>query len=499
VRRAGLIAGAVLLVLAGGWTALWFAGRGEVAALLDAEIARLEARGTTVEYATREIGGFPAGYTVALTEVVATTPEGHVARLPRLDASVALADPDRLTLRLPPEARLELAATAGRLAGPIAIESEDARLVLDRSPAGGGAREARLEAASLTAVRAEADATEAAPTSGAVTLADLEAVLTEPAPGEEGAARRLLARAARLDALASAPAAVDGTRDGRVRMDARLAEPFVSADLPERLGPAPEGRVELRTGLLHLDLARDDTDEAPGGRTTATAARLSLAAAREAGVLDGTLSLDEVSLLAAPTDPEARLSGALAAGRVEIGLVEPVARTAAAQPFEVRVLGEAIEPDEELWTALDPGRALAREPIRLDAAITGRTREGRAPTGTAIEDLGEAEARLLVELLGARVEGEGRLVVPPAGVDGAPPARGEARLVLEDSMALLRDLAAAGYLSPSQAQLGMILADNYARPGETPSTLIVEVAVADGMVSINGTPVAPVEALPLPR
>lgn len=520
MRRGVVVAGAVAGVVVVGWTAFWFAGRSEVEARVDAEIARLEAEGTTVAYEDRGIGGFPFGYAARFEGLRVTTPDGHVLTMPRLDAALSLFDAERLVVTLPPEARAEIAETApGTLPGPVDLAFEDARVVFEPAPETVGGRRTRVEAASIGAVRGEADAAGADAPVGAVEAFDVDAVLDEPGLGAER--RRLSLRLGRLDALASGtrPRAAGGAGAQRFSIDARVADIALSADLDPAAAMTPDGRVEIDTGLAHVDFAsRDRGTIAPGGdaaaategdaapasagsgRSRVTVARLSSRGERRGGVVETETTLETVGLLVEPADPEARVRGALAVERVAVAAVEPIARTPSPQPFRLGLAVEGLSPDGTMWRALDPDGALARGPIAFDATIEGRTREGRVGTGqAALMDLGEATASVRLDALGARLDGEGRLTVPKAGVSGAPPAVGEARLVLEDSMALLRDLTAAGYLTPQATQVAMILADNYARPGDTPETLIVDLAVADGMLSINGAPVAPVEALPLPR
>lgn len=502
MTRAGIAAGGVVAVLVLGWTVAWFVGRGEVGAAFDAEIARLEARGIAIDYDDREIGGYPFAYTITLDAFSARLPEGHVFSGEDLVARTGLVATNRVTLTMP-SATLDLAAPKDAPSAAFALESEEARLVLFRAEGRDGEAVARLDAPAMTVTRLDTDRLGETRRGGALEATEVEASLDD-ALAEAAGERRLTIRAARLDAMTLAPSAEGETAPDRGGATLRIADPVVTAT--GVFGPDfdGDGRVEIATGLVHAAFDAPETapieGEGPsGGEARSTIARLSGAFSREDEVVEGRLIAETVGITAEPNDPAARLRGGIAVERVEIAATEPGPLAPGAQPFALSLAAAGVEPDETMWTSLDPDGALAREAMTLDATVEGRTQILRPAEGAAILSLAEAEARLRLDALGARLEGEGRLEVPAVEDIDQPPATGEARLRLFGSMDLLRDLTRAGYLAPMQAQTALILAEQYTRPGETAEELIVDLTIGDGMLSINGVPTVPVERLPLPR
>ncbi|MEL6774969.1 MAG: DUF2125 domain-containing protein, partial [Pseudomonadota bacterium] len=204
-RILALSAGAVVLI-AGGWSALWFAGRGTVEEAIDLELERLARSGVTVETGPREIGGFPFGYTVTAPDVSLTSDQGLSLTLPSLLGMVETGVDARVTLMLPPTGTLTIEEAASLAlpdwamppAGRYDLTFDQAVVTLGRAPAGSG-RGASVTALGIAATpadrgTAEADegsegATQTAPLDARLSLGELEATIVLPQPGPDAMRR----------------------------------------------------------------------------------------------------------------------------------------------------------------------------------------------------------------------------------------------------------------------------------------------------------------------
>ncbi|RMH47523.1 MAG: DUF2125 domain-containing protein, partial [Alphaproteobacteria bacterium] len=90
MKRLALVIATAAALLAAAWAGAWFYFRGEAAALLDAEEARLAALGGRVGYDRREIGGFPTAFRVDYAGLTLTLPDGTAAALPTVRGEVSV-------------------------------------------------------------------------------------------------------------------------------------------------------------------------------------------------------------------------------------------------------------------------------------------------------------------------------------------------------------------------------------------------------------------------
>ena len=90
-----------MVVAAAVWSAIWFAGRGQIEDQMELELARLEANGTIVTWQDRNIGGFPFGYEVVADQVAVTNRDnGILVRIPEVVSQAEASDIDRVETRL---------------------------------------------------------------------------------------------------------------------------------------------------------------------------------------------------------------------------------------------------------------------------------------------------------------------------------------------------------------------------------------------------------------
>jgi hypothetical protein len=100
VSKYGILAG-VVAVLAAGWTGGWYYLTGQAETLMDAELAKLKARGVTVTCPERSIGGFPFRFEVrCAAPTVAVERTGMTAKVTALRAVALLYNPTHAIIEL---------------------------------------------------------------------------------------------------------------------------------------------------------------------------------------------------------------------------------------------------------------------------------------------------------------------------------------------------------------------------------------------------------------
>ncbi|MEM6945463.1 MAG: DUF2125 domain-containing protein [Pseudomonadota bacterium] len=513
MKRIGLYAVVAVAVVAGGWSALWFLGRGEITDRLALEAERLAARGVTLSYEGERVEGFPFGYTLFLDRLsVAGKDAGPRLEIPGLEARLDAKAPGTVVVSLPPEMTLSLPAEDAPR--EIGIESEG--LVLTLSEAGGGARRAHLAGRSLLLVEAapEDRAEDAVGLAGvALDLQGLDATLAAGAPAA-GAIAKLAARADRLETIVTGT----GRRGEALRLftytvDTQAEAPILIAELtldarPLELALA-EGLAEipisasLQTGPTDVVVgtaAAAGTSSVRGdpadGRFTigygSGAAVLTLAD----GLLDTSLTLEAARLLSEPADEDVAFRGPVAINRVDFAYKAPTVEAEAMSPIRLRAAAGKITPGDEIWEALDPEGELDRRPMEVVLELEGTARLAGEDAAVPAE-LGNLEIRsAFLDTLGMTFRATGSLeFLQPQMLP-----IGTIELKADRSMQALRDLVAAGLLEPVAAETAMLLAANYARAGDDPEELRATVAFGEEGVFLNGLPIAgPVGAIPAPR
>lgn len=456
--RKWLIGGAAALALvAAGGAALWVWGKGRMEREIDARLATL-GPALSLGWSAREVTGFPFAYVARFRDFTAG---GEAWRLsaPWAEVTIDADDLRRAVATFAPE-------------GSLTVETPGAPpLVFDLAQRGFAAEiralddrvETDLAFDSLTlaapeGLRIAAEAGALVHVGGApgvhVIGGDIDAVAVDwpgsaGAPGD-GAAGEARLRGVRLEGR--------GSGLGAPGLAAFLAAPGAAAELvveAEALSAraeGPRGEREVESGPAAFRLALGN-------------GRLAYAAEAEGARVAG----------AAP--------GALAVGRLAAAIEAPTLPGAAPQPWMARLSLEGAAPDAALWTRLDPGGALPRDPLSAvvelggEAEMTGPLSGSGAGLVTRSLEIREARA----EGLGAALSATGRLDTP-AGSD-APEGVVEIRAAgLEP---LLEALAAAGAVAPETKALAQALIGVYARPAED-GGLVAEIELREGGVWANG-------------
>jgi len=481
MRRAGRICIAAGLIGAALWSGAWLAGRAVLSERMDTGLAALAAEGVTVEIGTREIGGFPFGYTARLSEVALSAADGTGVTLPDLSGGVSVTDPDRAAARFPPSFDVSLPAGGGTRR--VAVES--AGLILSAEGVTGKDRRARLTADRLSLT----DATDGH-------RLDLIGLRGEARPPAGGTAPRGSTRIDRLDFSTLMALPAGGTARLTARLDGVRVEGETSfarlADLGRMLAgssrAAGHGALVLSAAGLTLDLTVEGAGPADDGHLSIATGPLSarLGVDRgdmraEAGIASLRLGLDA---------PGRALSGTLGTGPVEAVYAIPLGPTETLQPASLGLAIADAVPDAALWRALDREAALPREAMDLALDLSGSLRltrpfaEARPGALPPIEPGTLTIERLHLSGLGAAAEAEGAVEFAPGGQ--AP--TGEIRVTLDGALDLVRRLHAAGLIGQQSVQRLAVALASFTRPGADPGRLVSRIAFDDGALSVNGEP-----------
>lgn len=483
-------------VMAVVWTGLWVAGRGEVAAGLDAQLSAMEARGLAVEHGARRIGGYPFGYEAVVEDVVLEDAgSGLVARLPRLVGASDLAAPGRVTARLPARFEVDLPVPAALRRGmpdlpdtlSLEIESRGLALTVDGAPGRGG--RARLSAESVMLIHAGADR----PLSFAVEIAELDASLSRP-PATGGAPARLSVGAGRVEALGAmvAPEGPRRTLDIRgegLSLTARADRP--GAAMLAAFAPG-EGRRPLEAALsggpVTARMAVEGDPETPDGAVELSAQIVSGVLSLADRALDLRLGADRSRLEVMPAGAGAALAGALDASQIEARYRTPMGPTEEMRPLGLEVSVVRLAPDERLWRRLDPAGQLSREPADLTLHLDGTGRLTKPPAarrpGEAFPlEIGNLEIRAAkLSGLGARATAEGQVEF----VQPVARPHGRVELRLDGALGLLRGLQEAGLIDEQALQLAAITLSTYTRAGRGRDTLLADISMDMDGIRVNG-------------
>lgn len=229
---------------------------------------------------------------------------------------------------------------------------------------------------------------------------------------------------------------------------------------------------------------------------------------RSAGTgIEVTISDEGLALGFRSDDVVARMEGgglpvplAYEAERAAASLSMPVAKGNAAQDFALSLDLAKLTLSEDIWAMVDPAASLPRDPANLTVDLSGRGKllvDLFDEAAMAALEAGDSSAfaperlvldRLLVELAGARLTGEGAVDIEPGGEeDEMPPAEGAVDLRLEGGNGLLDRLVVMGIVPKDQAMTVRMMAAMFTEAVEDEDTLTSRVEIKkDGSVTLNG-------------
>jgi len=193
------------------------------------------------------------------------------------------------------------------------------------------------------------------------------------------------------------------------------------------------------------------------------------------------------------TDLPVPISVSYASGQVAMDI--PITGGDVAVPFAARVAYEEIAIDEALWAMVDPGRAIARDPLTVIADMSGTVQMMTNLMEMKPDEIdappGELRSLTLNELRisggGAELTGTGDMSFAAGQV--IPMPVGNVELSMTGGNALMDSLVATGMVPADQVMMVRAMTGMFARPGPTPDSLesVIEFG-ADGTITANGIP-----------
>jgi hypothetical protein len=181
----------------------------------------------------------------------------------------------------------------------------------------------------------------------------------------------------------------------------------------------------------------------------------------------------------------------------------PIAQGEVAKDFALQTKLQGLTVSDMLWSMIDPGATLPRDPATLNISLKGKAKPlvdlldpdkmammGQKPPFevTALD----VEA-LHLSVAGAEFKGDGALTFdntkPPMLGGVAPMPTGKLNLSLTGANALLGKLQALGLVDQQITMTFGMMAGMLAKPGPTPDSLTSEVEFTEGgQVLTNGNP-----------
>lgn len=184
-------------------------------------------------------------------------------------------------------------------------------------------------------------------------------------------------------------------------------------------------------------------------------------------------------------------------------LLIPISKADEAKDFTLETRLQGLTVSDMLWSMIDPGATLPRDPATLIVSLKGKAKPladllagdpsvmmGSKPP-FELENLEVAALQLTVA--GAEFKGDGALAFdnsqPPMLGGVAPMPTGKLNLSLTGANTLLGKLQALGLVDQQITMTFGMMAGMLAKPGPTPDSLISEVEIKEGgQVLSNGNP-----------
>ncbi|MEM1277349.1 MAG: DUF2125 domain-containing protein [Pseudomonadota bacterium] len=497
MKRALIIIGGIAALLAVGWGMLWNAGREEVNARLDAEIAAFKTLGTEITVAKREIGGFPFAYEVRASDIVVVDSGGQrTIRLPQLTARTELSETERLVVQLPATFSLEVTpneetrAQQPDLLEQYLIEFETIAAEVTTTGIPGAGRLVEIDAESLLMVYGDATSE----TSFAVELAEFTS-RTEHPPQIAEAATKVAAEIGLVDYVArgkadtGAPITFEGQVEGIQMSGSSAAETLeeIRAILGGELTKGLDMTVTTQGNVSRVHTGGSDTT--PAGTFTSGAGASSALVSMTDGILElkGDTRATSMQLV---SDAEGPFKG----GKVDIEIMDftyslPLAPSPDMQPFALKVAMVDVVMDDQLWSSIDPNDALDRAPAELvlDASGTMRTKMTPAEATAAGEnafEFGNVSLNALnLDMLGlsAKAKGDVELLQPlnlPVG---------QIDVTLENVDDVLAAMAQSGVMPPNNLMVAQLMLNSYTVLDDE-GRRTAAVVMSETGITVNGQP-----------
>lgn len=490
MKKALWIGAAILGLVAAGWSGLWYMGKGQIGSRLDQETARMEASGWKVLWGEREVSGFPFGYDVALTDVIATSEQtGLLVRLGDITAQADGSNPDRIVTVLPPKIELTMPVSeARRLADPnlpravqITIDSDDMVMAVEGlDPL---ERIVEVFASKLTVTANQEDM--------AYRLgleADGMAATLKAGPGKH----QLIFRADRAATLlANAADPLDPVltydyQDMSMTADiaARSPQHFVqqmAANVTDLLSGTFIAGSQTMTMTVAGDVPGDENRSILSYKAGASTALFGLSEGRVSYQGDDTLIEASVKTKN-QSSPTQDMSAKAAYYQRQIDVPLPMMGSDP-QQSKVRVSVAGVNPDEAVWQMLDKNGVLDRSAgqVDLDVITTLRwVRDGAG--GVPLEFSNITLQEFALDALGAKARASGDIeILQPIRLP-----HGTLDVEISGAQLVLRTLKEAGLLPEGTRRMAEAMLQVYAKPSEAEDTWTTDITFDFNGVSVNG-------------
>lgn len=280
-----------------------------------------------------------------------------------------------------------------------------------------------------------------------------------------------------------------------------LPKAVPGADFAAKLmqGMVTEGSFTYDSGNFTLSGNGDD------GKTTTIDSR------SNGGSLNISMDKDRIAYGAAGKAVQLKASGTaipfpeVTAAYDEAGfnLLMPISKSDEAKDFALETRLQGLTVSDMLWTMIDPGATLPRDPATLIVSLKGKAKPladmmagdptamigGKPPFEVEKLDI----SALQLTVAGAEFKGDGALAFdnsqPPMLGGVAPMPTGKLNLSLTGANGLLGKLQALGLVDQQITMTFGMMSGMLAKPGPTPDSLISEVEFKEGgQILTNGNP-----------
>jgi len=496
-RKLRRIAITAVVITAAVWSTLWFAGRGKIEERLDAEQALLAQQGYTISHEGREVSGFPLGYAVTYRDLRMELPglsgqAGAAYVLPQLTADISAADVERITARFPEKFYLEVPVDAAtRASNPslperFKVEFESANMTAALAGLMSAERQITLAADSVLMVTAGPTqdinvAVEAIGVQMGTTVLPLDN--TGMAPSHVLIDRLEYAIAATEDA--KKPVVLQGSVDAvRMTGSSDIRRPGFAAEA--LFAGKGTSKAAYQTG------ASEGTLKVPegSGDWSGTVTFKSGSGAGTVAVENGAMRWDSASQANRFTlgTADGAPGPSVEMRAIEFGYAMPFAPSEQMAPLLFRLALDQVMPDDALWSLIDAGGTLPRDPARLIIETEGEARMTQRldqfqPGAAPPFELGAMMVKAAdLTALGAALTTRGNLELRQPLMQPV----GKFTITLKNATELLGKLAAAGIIDEFTARAGAMMADTYTVPGAAEGERISEVVLGVDGIKVNG-------------
>ena len=183
----------------------------------------------------------------------------------------------------------------------------------------------------------------------------------------------------------------------------------------------------------------------------------------------------------------------IGAGEMAMKLVIPAGAADTPAEMVIDILFADLVIGEGLWSMIDPGKTISRDPAQLDIDIEALVQldamaamAGEDPTSAAtIHSLDINQ--ILLSLAGASIQMDGATTFDNSGP--IPMPLGSLNIDMRGISTLANQLVALGLLDQMQAGMAMGMMMAFAQPGSEADQLVTEITFSENGILANGQPI----------